>query len=149
MIFQQINNIDSTKAIQDTLAGVANSKALQEVNISFSNLTSAEIVVTVLGYGIVFMALLLLFFSISTLSRIILKKQRKNRKRKDNKTNKLSEEDGDDISGETAAAISMALYLNFDEAHDKENTILTIKKIQRAYSPWNSKYHGLRRQPKH
>ena len=145
MIFQQLKNIDSTKVVQDTLAKAANENTLQEVNISFSNLTSAEIIVTVLGYTIVFMALLLLFLFISNLSKILRSNIRSKFKRKGTK-----EEigDADIISGETAAAISMALYLNFDEAHDVENTILTIKKIQRTYSPWNSKFHGLRQTPK-
>ncbi len=145
MILQQFKNIDSTKVVQDTLAKATNENALQEVNISFSNLTSAEIIVTVLGYTIVFMALLLLFLFISNLSKILRSNIRSKFKRKGTK-----EEigDADIISGETAAAISMALYLNFDEAHDVENTILTIKKIQRTYSPWNSKFHGLRQTPK-
>ena len=146
MIFQQLKNIDSTKAIQDTLSGAANSKVLQDVNISFSNLTSAEIVVTVLGYTIVFAALLLLFLFINNLSKIL----RSNiRSKFISKGSKKEIGDEDIISGETAAAISMALYLNFEEVHDTENTILTIKKIQRTYSPWNSKFHGLRQYPKH
>lgn len=145
MIFQQLKNIDSTKVVQDTLAKAVNENTLQEVNISFSNLTSAEIIVTVLGYTIVFMALLLLFLFISNLSKILRSNIRSKFRRKGNK-DKISDEDI--ISGETAAAISMALYLNFDEAHDVENTILTIKKIQRTYSPWNSKFHGLRQTPK-
>ena len=145
MIFQQLKNIDSTKVVQDTLAKAATENTLQEVNISFSNLTSAEIIVTVLGYTIVFMALLLLFLFISNLSKILRSNIRSKFKRKGTK-----EEIGDSdiISGETAAAISMALYLNFDEVHDVENTIITIKKIQRTYSPWNSKFHGLRQTPK-
>ncbi|MCP5063288.1 MAG: hypothetical protein GY936_12595 [Ignavibacteriae bacterium] len=145
MIFQQLKNMDSTKVVQDTLAKATNENALQEVNISFSNLTSAEIIVTVLGYTIVFMALLLLFLFISNLSKILRSNIRSKFKRKENE-----EEIGDEdiISGETAAAISMALYLNFEEVHDVENTIITIKKIQRTYSPWNSKLHGLRQTPK-
>jgi len=146
MILQQINNIDSTKVIQDTLTTVANSKALQEVNISFSNLTSAEIVVTVLGYTIVFIALLVLYLFISSFSKVLQSNLKKRRKKKESNKN---EQDEDVITGEIAAAISTALYLNFEEAHDVENTIITIKKIQRAYSPWNSKFHGLRQYPKH
>ena len=44
---------------------------------------------------------------------------------------------------------AMALALNFQEAHDIENTIITIKKVQSTYSPWNSKLHGLRQNPKY
>jgi hypothetical protein len=52
------------------------------------------------------------------------------------------------ISGEASAAISTALYLHFQEKHDLENTVLTIKRIQRAYSPWSSKLYGIREYPK-
>lgn len=49
-------------------------------------------------------------------------------------------------SGEEIAAIVMALHEHLD-AHDTENTILTIDKVKRAYSPWSSKIYGLREIP--
>ena len=33
-------------------------------------------------------------------------------------------------------------------AHDRENTILTINKVRRAYSPWSSKIYNLRELPR-
>ncbi len=50
-------------------------------------------------------------------------------------------------SGEIFAAISMALYEMSDDNHDIENTVLTIRKVQRRYSPWSSKIYGLRETP--
>ena len=47
------------------------------------------------------------------------------------------------IPGEINAAIAMALHMHFMEAHDLENTVLTIKQIQKVYSPWSSKLYGL------
>lgn len=49
-------------------------------------------------------------------------------------------------SGEEIAAIVMALHDHLN-AHDTENTILTINKVKRAYSPWSSKIYGLREVP--
>ena len=49
-------------------------------------------------------------------------------------------------SGEEIAAIVMALHDHLD-AHDTENTILTINKVKRAYSPWSSKIYSLREVP--
>ena len=49
-------------------------------------------------------------------------------------------------SGEEIAAIVMALHEHFN-AHDAENTVLTINKVKRAYSPWSSKIYGLRELP--
>lgn len=52
-------------------------------------------------------------------------------------------------SGDVIAAIAMALSEHFGEGHDMEDTILTIKKLRRAYSPWNSKIYNLRQMPDH
>ena len=49
-------------------------------------------------------------------------------------------------SGEIYAAIAMALYQHL-EVHDVEDTILTINKVKKAYSPWNSKIYSLREVP--
>ena len=40
----------------------------------------------------------------------------------------------------------MALYEHLN-THDSENTILTINKVKRAYSPWSSKIYSLREVP--
>ncbi len=49
-------------------------------------------------------------------------------------------------SGEEIAAIAMALYEHLN-AHDKEDAILTINKVKKAYSPWSSKIYTLRETP--
>lgn len=53
-----------------------------------------------------------------------------------------------EISGELNAAIAMALYLYQTEMHDFENTVLTMKKVSRTYSPWSSKIYTLRKTPR-
>lgn len=50
-------------------------------------------------------------------------------------------------SGETIAAIAAALAEHFGQGHDIEDTILTIRRMKRAYSPWNSKIYNLRQTP--
>lgn len=50
-------------------------------------------------------------------------------------------------SGEAIAAIAAALSEHFGEGHDIEDTILTIRRMKRAYSPWNSKIYNLRVMP--
>ena len=38
----------------------------------------------------------------------------------------------------------MALHLYYDEdVHDIEKAIVTIKKVEKRYSPWSSKIYGL------
>lgn len=51
-------------------------------------------------------------------------------------------------SVEAYAAIAMALYEMNGEVHDFENTVLTIKDIDRSYSPWSSKIYTLREIPR-
>jgi hypothetical protein len=50
-------------------------------------------------------------------------------------------------SGEVFAAIGMAMHEFQDESHDVENTVLTILRVARIYSPWSSKIYGLRQTP--
>ena len=52
-------------------------------------------------------------------------------------------------SGEVIAAISLALKEFFSNPHDIEDTHLTIKKLQKVYSPWNSKIYNLRHNQYH
>ena len=47
------------------------------------------------------------------------------------------------ISEEEIAAIATALKIYKGALHDRESEVLTILNIKRAYSPWNSKIHGL------
>ena len=46
--------------------------------------------------------------------------------------------------GEVIAAISLALAQHLGNKHDIEDTHLTIRRLQKAYSPWNSKIYNLR-----
>ena len=48
---------------------------------------------------------------------------------------------------EQIAAITAALKLYKSALHDRESEVLTIMSAKRAYSPWNSKIHGLTQLP--
>ena len=103
------------------------------------------ILISVVGYVIVFAALLLLSIIITKFQKVLQIKQRKKLK---SVGHRAADADDLTISGEVSAAISTALYLHFQEKHDLENTVLTIKRVQRTYSPWSSKLYGLREYPK-
>jgi hypothetical protein len=45
---------------------------------------------------------------------------------------------------ENEAAIAMALYLYFNEMHDDESDIITVKRVSKTYSPWSSKLYSMR-----
>lgn len=48
-----------------------------------------------------------------------------------------------EITGEELAAIAAAIFEYDNQYHDEENTVLTINKVSRNYSPWSSKLYGL------
>jgi len=105
-------------------------------------INSFAIIVAIVGYLTVFGSLVLLyliFFNIPKLYKI----QLRNALKKKGKCRKEGEECCVDISGQTSAAIAMALHLYFNELHDQEDMVMTIKKVSKRYSPWNSKIYGL------
>lgn len=115
-------------------------------NFDLYNIIAGDgILISVVGYIIVFVSLLVLSIFISRLKDILTLNQRKKLKASGHRAADI---DNLDVDEETNAAIGMALYLHFAEIHDFENTVLTIKKVQRPYSPWSSKLYGLRQYPK-
>ena len=51
------------------------------------------------------------------------------------------------VTNDELAAISIALYKYSEIMHQREETVLTINRVSRAYSPWSSKIYGLRQFP--
>lgn len=105
---------------------------------------------TIMAMCIVFSALLMLCLSFYAIGAIGKRMSRSNKIKSsgaDHKDKEVRAATGHD-SGEEIAAIVMALHEHFN-AHDAENTILTINKVKRAYSPWSSKIYGLREVPAH
>ncbi len=49
--------------------------------------------------------------------------------------------------GEVFAAIAMAMHEMQSDVHDVEETVLTITRVKRSYSPWSSKIYTLRETP--
>lgn len=141
-----VQQSDTLQAIKDSVASTVNSVSgeLPDLHFTLENITQDSLIITVLGYTIVFLSLLFLFVVFLNITKIINYNVRKKLK----ESGKLTEENNEvSISGEVTAAISMALVLHFREVHDFESTVITIKKVQRPYSPWSSKIYGLRQYP--
>lgn len=47
------------------------------------------------------------------------------------------------LTANAMAAIAMSLRLYYNGVHDEEPTQVTIKNVERRYSPWNSKLYGM------
>ncbi len=100
------------------------------------------------GFGTTFGILILLVFLIGGFGKLIAPRVRvpKAKTAPDavkNPHDKHEEYVEAHLSAGDSAAIAMALHLYYDEAHDKESEIITIKTVMRRYSPWNSKIYGL------
>lgn len=97
--------------------------------------------VAIVGFGIVLAALTLLSVVFSKLPKIINLKFKKKARNQGKST--TSGEQDKHIEGNVTAAISLALHLYFDEMHDEESNIVTIKQVRKAYSPWSSKIYSV------
>lgn len=128
----------SNNIIKDTNGKVANFKELDEAGGGM----------TIMAMCIVFSALLVLCISFYIINRIsaAISKSNKAKTVGLNLKELTRDERPDHDTGEEIAAIAMALHEHLD-AHDRENTVLTINKVKRAYSPWSSKIYTLRETP--
>jgi Na+-transporting methylmalonyl-CoA/oxaloacetate decarboxylase gamma subunit len=112
---------------------------------SFVEFDPYGIGMTAIAMLVVFSVLAILFVIYKNLGRFFVRKSRASSKGTDDKGMIERPEEG--MSGEVNAAIAMALHLYQTELHDYENTVLTIQKVSRNYSPWSSKIYTLRKTP--
>ena len=134
---------DTFSTVVDSIAGTS---SLQNLTFDPSRIISNDgLLISVVGYVVVFAALLILFIAISNITRLLILRQKMRLKLKGEQSEFTRDELS--VTGEINAAIGMALYLHFSELHDFESTVLTIKKVQKTYSPWSSKIYGLREYP--
>jgi len=108
------------------------------------NLVLWEDIFIKMGIGItmVFTVLTLLVFAFIGFSKLV-KYQQKVRLQKQGVDVASVSADSLDIPAEVAAAIGLSISLHFSDFHDNESNVITIKRIERRYSPWNSKIYGL------
>lgn len=107
-------------------------------------------IVTISGFLIVIMALVVLFLIFSGVSKIINadwrsivnKDKRKNEVEVVDNSNKDMSTSKNNINDDVIVAIGLALSMSM-EVHDKESGVLTIKRAQRTTSPWASKILGI------
>lgn len=100
---------------------------------------------SLIGVLVVFSALVILVFAfklMGNISRSRISFKKKKMKAVDTEIDH-QDDNQSELTGYEVAAISMALHLFLSDVHDEESNIITIKRIERRYSPWNSKIYGL------
>ena len=101
---------------------------------SFSDI----LIESVIGILVVFLALSLLVLAFLSIGKAFKFLVRRNFRIKTK-----SKFDYPELTVYDAAAVSLALHLYLSELHDDESGVLTIKRIERRYSPWNSKIYAV------
>ena len=107
-------------------------------------------IVTISGFLIVILALVVLFLIFTGVSKLInadWKKLFNKDKTKDEvevveNNNKDMSTSKNNINDDVIVAIGLALSMSM-EVHDEESGVLTIKRAQRVTSPWASKILGI------
>ena len=99
--------------------------------------------------SVVFLGLILLYICFKLVGKAAIKVRKRNAMIAHNITDKqeAKEKGLGEAPGEVIAAISMALHEAQGADHDVEETILTISRVKRSYSPWSSKIYTLRETP--
>lgn len=111
----------------------------------FGKMDPTGIAMALIAMTIVFFALIFLYFTFKYIAKLynIDLKKRFRKSRPDIKHSAEHEE----ISGETLAAISLALNLYHQQMQGLEDAVITFKNSAKSYSPWSSKIYGLRKTP--
>jgi sodium pump decarboxylase gamma subunit len=107
---------------------------------------SEILAITLIGFSLVFTVLVILIYIIKLFGVVFTRNQKKRVATTQNtpvEEFKLPHM----VGSEEAAAIAMAISLYTDVMHDHESEILTIQKVKRVYSPWNSKIYGFTQVP--
>lgn len=95
---------------------------------------------------VVFIALICICFIMLGYGALIQKVTEKNEnKGKEAKGNApMAVSDGSSkVDGEVYAAIAAAIYAYEQDLHDEEDTVITIQKVERAWTPWNAKFYNM------
>lgn len=115
----------------------------------FEEHDSVGIGMAISAMSVVFIGLLLLFVLFKIVGKISVNLSKRNAMKvkgitdkKEAKEKKLGE-----APGEVFAAIAMAMHEMQSDVHDVEETVLTITRVKRSYSPWSSKIYTLRETP--
>ena len=103
--------------------------------------------VAIVGYSIVFSALVTLIIIFSTLPKLINLKLRSDLRKKGKVVEQSNEDEEFTVKGDVSAAISMALHMYFNEMHDDEPNVIRINRIEKRYSPWSSKIYNIYNSP--
>ena len=92
---------------------------------------------------VVFFALVCICFIMKGYGAAIMKVQDRKSKKAVAKGEAIAPTKSKDVAGEVYAAIAAAIYAYEQDLHDEEDTVITIQKVERAWTPWNAKFYNM------
>lgn len=115
----------------------------------FEEHDSDGIGMSISAMSVVFCGLILLFIAFKIVGRVSVSLSKRNAMKAKGITDKqeAKEKKLGEAPGEIFAAIAMAMHEMQSDVHDVEDTVLTITRVKRSYSPWSSKIYTLRETP--
>ena len=115
----------------------------------FEEHDSDGIGMSISAMSVVFCGLILLYISFKIIGRVSVNRSKRNAMKAKGITDKqeAKEKKLGEAPGEIFAAIAMAMHEMQSDVHDVEDTVLTITRVKRSYSPWSSKIYTLRETP--
>lgn len=115
----------------------------------FEEHDSNGIGMSISAMSVVFCGLILLFIAFKIVGKASVSLSKRNAMKAKGITDKqeAKEKKLGEAPGEIFAAIAMAMYEMQSDVHDVEDTVLTITRVKRSYSPWSSKIYTLRETP--
>ena len=116
----------------------------------FQSHDSAGIGMSITAMSVVFFGLILLYICFRLIGQAAISLRRRNAMEAKDITCEVEakEKKLGEAPGEVIAAISLAMHEMQNDVHDVEDTVLTITRVKRSYSPWSSKIYTLRELPK-
>ena len=115
----------------------------------FEEHDSNGIGMSISAMSVVFCGLILLFIAFKIVGKASVSLSKRNAMKAKGITDKqeAKEKKLGEAPGEIFAVIAMAMHEMQSDVHDVEDTVLTITRVKRSYSPWSSKIYTLRETP--
>ena len=104
---------------------------------------SEILAVTLIGFSLVFLMLVVLIGVIGFQSKVINKLTTEKSAKAESEQTETANTTETHPTPHVQAAIAMAMHLYFN-AHDEEPHVITIEQVERRYSPWSSKIYSMR-----
>lgn len=116
---------------------------LSLMQINELNPADDRLIPILIWLNILLLSAIVIYFIVRVIRPWILKRLASIREEKEIQS-EMSEDKDTGVGEADKAAIAAALYLYFNEMHDEESDIITVKRVSKTYSPWSSKLYSMR-----